>query len=396
MELSNSNEVREHVQAWENTADVAIIGGGIMGASTAYHLACRGCTNVVILEKDLLAQASTGLSVGGIRQQFSHPANIRLSQEAVRVFERFEERFGVNVEFRQVGYLFLAQSEDVWQEFLANVKIQRQHGVPVKVLAPDEIRHRWPYLNTDDLQGGTFCPEDGYADPYMAATGLAHTARQLGVRIEEQAKVTAIRIEGGKVKGVETTRGPVCAPVVVNVAGPWGGEVAKMAGFDLPVKPYRRQVFATQAFDSIPKPVPMILDIEPAFYFRGEGPGVLLGMSDPEEPSSFHTNVDYAFMERVVEAAVHRAPLLADAEILRGWGGLYAITPDDNPIIGSLPGVEGLFCAIGFSGHGFQQAPTVGRILGELILDGQTGFDLSPFAHDRFDKIAGKSETRVV
>jgi sarcosine oxidase subunit beta len=381
---------------WKDTADVAIVGGGIMGASTAYHLALRGCTDVVVLEKDLLAQASTGLSAGGIRQQFSHPANIRLSQEAVAVFERFEETFGVEIDFRQVGYLFLAQSEEVWQEFLANVQIQCALGVPVEALKPDEIKHRWPYLRIDDLRGGTFCAQDGYADPYMAAMGFANTARRLGVRIEEQTKVTAIEISGSRVRGVDTTRGPIAAPVVVNVAGPWGGQVAQMAGLDLPVRPYRRQVFVTQAFAPIPKPVPMILDIEPAFYFRGEGPGVLVGMSDPDEPTSFNTHVDYAFMERVIDAAIHRAPILEEAEILRGWGGLYAITPDDNPIIGPLPGAEGLYCAIGFSGHGFQQAPTVGRILAELILDGATGFDLSPFAHNRFDRVGAKAETRVV
>lgn len=378
------------------TADVVIIGGGIMGASTAYHLAQRGCTDLVILERDLLAQASTGLSAGGIRQQFSHPANIRLSQEAVRVFSRFKEQFDVDMEFRQVGYLFLAQSEQVWQEFLENVDIQLQYHVPVEVLTPDDIRHRWPYLHVADLQGGTFCAEDGYADPYMAAMGFANAARRLGVRIEEQTKVTGIRIEGGRTVGVETTRGQVSSPIVINVAGPWGGEVARLAGLDLPVRPYRRQVFVTKAFEAIPKPVPMILDIEPAFYFRGEGPGLLMGMSDPDEPSSFNTNVDYSFLERLIDRAVQRAPILEEAEIHRGWGGLYAITPDDNPIIGALPGADGLFCAIGFSGHGFQQAPTVGRILSELTLDGETDFDISPFAHDRFDRVMGKAETRVV
>jgi sarcosine oxidase subunit beta len=381
---------------WIETAEVAIVGGGIMGASTAYHLAHRGCTDVVILEKDLLAQASTGLSAGGIRQQFSHPANIRLSQEAVRVFERFEEQFGVDMEFRQVGYLFLAQSEEVWQEFLDNVEIQHRYDVPVEALSPGEIKHRWPYLHVDDLQGGTFCPEDGYADPYMAAMGFANAARRLGVRIEEQTKVTSIAVEGGQVRGVETTRGPISAPVVVDVAGPWGGEVAAMAGFHLPVQPIRRQVFVTAAFATIAKPVPMILDIEPAFYFRGEGPGILMGMSDPDEPPSFNLNWDYRFMEKVIDKAIHRAPLLEEAEINRGWGGLYAVTPDDNPIIAPLPGATGFYCAIGFSGHGFQQAPTVGRILAELILDGHTGFDLSPFAHDRFDRVTGKAETRVV
>lgn len=381
---------------WKATASVAIIGGGIMGASTAYHLAQRGCSDVVILERDLLAQASTGLSAGGIRQQFSHPANIRLSQEAVRLFERFEEVLGVDVEFRQVGYLFLAQSEDTWTEFQQNVEVQRRYAVPVEILSPEEIHYRWPYLNVSDLRGGTFCPEDGYADPYMAAMGFASAARRLGVRIEEQTRVTGIEIEGGRVRGVVTTRGPVAAPVVVNVAGAWGGEVGAMAGLDLPVRPYRRQVFVTQPFDPIPKPVPMILDIEPAFYFRGEGPSVLMGMSDADEPPSFRTHVDYRFMERVIDAAIHRAPLLEGAEILRGWGGLYEVTPDDNPIIAALPDVEGLYCAVGFSGHGFQQAPTVGRILSELVLDGETSFDLTPFRPDRFAGELAKGETRVV
>lgn len=381
---------------WKSKAQVAIIGGGIMGASTAYHLARRGCRDVVVLEKDLLAQASTGLSAGGFRQQFSHPANIRLSQESVRVFERFEEEFGVDMDFRQVGYLFLAQSDEVWQEFLDNAELQRQHKVPVEVLAPEEIKYRWPYLEVDDLCGGTFCAEDGYADPYMAAMGFANAARRLGVHIEEQTRVTAIHVDAGRVCGVETSRGLISTENIVDVAGPWGGQVAEMAGFDLPVKPFRRQVFVTQAFASIPKPVPMILDIEPAFYFRGEGPGILMGMSDADEPSSFNTNVDYAFLERLIEKAMIRAPILEEAEILRGWGGLYAVTPDDNPIIGALPGVEGLFCAIGFSGHGFQQSPTVGRILSELILDGETDIDLRSFAHDRFGKVTGKSETRVV
>jgi sarcosine oxidase subunit beta len=381
---------------WKSTADVVIIGGGIMGLSTAYHLTQRGCTDVVVFEKDMIAQASTGLSAGGIRQQFSNPANIRLSQEAVRVFEQFQERFGVDMEFRQVGYLFLAQSEEVWLEFLDNAQVQSQHNVPVEVLSPDEIKYRWPYLTVDDLMGGTFCPEDGYADPYMAAMGFANAARGLGARIEEQTEVVGIRVGSDRVSGVDTTRGPVTADRVVNVAGPWAGMVSQMTGHDLPVKPYRRQVFVTQAFEEIAKPVPMILDIEPAFYFRGEGPGILMGMSDPDEPSSFRTNIDYGFMERVIDAAIHRAPVLEDAEILRGWGGLYAVTPDDNPIITALPGVDGLFCAIGFSGHGFQQAPTVGRILCELVLDGETEFDLSPFAHDRFGRVTGKSETRVV
>lgn len=380
----------------KKTSGIVIVGGGIMGTSTAYYLAKRSATDVILLERDLLAQATTGLSVGGIRQQFSHPVNIRLSQHSVRVFENFKEEFGVNIYFRKAGYLFLAQKEKTWKDFLSSVETQREMNVPVEALTPEEVKKRWPYLRVDDLEGGTFGPEDGYADPYLVAMGFADQARRLGVRIEEKTEVTGIRVKDGRVEGVETNRGPIAAPVVVNVAGPWAGEVARMAGLVLPVRPFRRQVFATSPFDAIPRPVPMIIDQDLTFYFRGEEPNIIMGMSDTKEPSSFNTHVDRDFMEKVSEAAVHRAPVLEKAEIIRGWGGLYTITPDDNPIIGAAPSIEGLFCAIGFSGHGFQHAPAVGLIMSELILSGRSSFDLKPFAYDRFDGIKEDGERRVV
>ena len=381
---------------FKQTAEVVIVGGGIMGVCTAYYLASRGCKDVVILEKELLAQASTGLSVGGIRQQFSHPANIILSQESVRVFERFQEEFGVDIRYKQAGYLFLAQRESTWQDFLSAVRIQREQGVLVEVLFPEEIKNRWPYLHLSDVRGGTFGPKDGYADPYLTAMGFAKSARRLGVRIEEKTEVIGISIEGGKIQGVETSKGHLSAPVVVNVAGAWGGQVAGLAGYDLPVKPYRRQVFVTKSFDVLPRPVPMVIDMDVSFYFRGEEPGIILGMSDPDEPSSFNTHVDRDFLERIIEAAVRRAPVIEKAAILRGWGGLYAVTPDQNPIIGAMPGAEGFFSAVGFSGHGFQHGPAVGRILSDLICDGKTSFDLEPFDHKRFKEREKYGERWVV
>jgi sarcosine oxidase subunit beta len=380
---------------WQDRAEVVIIGGGIIGASTAYHLARRGLGDVVLVEKDLLAQASTGLSVGGIRQQFSHPANIKLSQESVRFFERFEQEFGVDIKLRQAGYLFLARKEETWREFLRSVKTQQRLGVPVETLAPGEISRRWPYLNVEDIVGGTFGPKDGYADPYLVTMGLAASARKLGVTIEELTKVTEIKTAGGRVSGVETTRGPISCSRVVNAAGPWAAEVARMAGLDVPVRPYRRQVFMTTPFDAIPKPAPMIIDQDAAFYLRGADPGLILGMSDPDEPSSFHLHVDREFMEKVVDAAIHRVPILEAARILRGWAGLYEITPDDNAIIGEIPALRGFYYACGFSGHGFQHGPAVGRILSELIVAGSTAFDLKPFAYDRFLKRT-EGERKVV
>lgn len=378
------------------TAEIAIIGGGIMGLSTAYYLAKKGCQDVVVLERDLLAQASTGLSLGGIRQQFSVPANIRLSQESIRVFDSFQEEFETDINFRRVGYLFLVQQERTWQEFLDGVKTQKRHQVPMDVYSPQEIKRRWPYLEVADLKGGTFGPEDGYADPYLVGMGFARAARNLGVRVEENTEVVGLKVEEGQVRSVETTRGSLSTPIVVNVAGAWGARVAKMAGIILPVKPLRRQVFMTKAFEAIPKPIPMIIDMDVSFYCRGEGPGLLIGMSDPEEPSSFNLHVDRDFLEKVIEAGIYRIPAIGKAEILRGWAGLYAITPDQNPIIGAVPNIEGFYGAVGFSGHGFQQGPAVGRLLSELILDGQTDFDLTPFAYDRFKMKKSIEERRVV
>ena len=366
-----------------------------MGTATAYHLAKRGLENIVLLEKGLLAQGSTGLSVGGIRQQFSHPANIRLSQESIRVFERFEQEFGVDIGFKRAGYLFLARTENTWQEFMASADIQLRLDVPVELMSPGQILEHWPYLNTEDIVGGTFCPADGYADPYLVTMGFAAAARRLGVQVEEMTEVTGIRVFRNRVQGVETGQGAVLTPLVVNTAGPWAAQVAQMAGRALPVEPCRRQAFMTDAFEALPRPVPMIIDQDVSFYLRGAAPGLILGMSDPQEPPGFHLHVDRDFMEKVVEAAVHRVPVLENAAILRGWAGLYEMTPDDNPIIGEMPSLGGFFCAAGFSGHGFQHGPAVGRILSELILDGRTDFDLVPFAFDRFAE-KRQGEKRVV
>ena len=379
------------------TAEVVIIGGGVMGASTAYQLARRGVHPVIILERDQLASGSTSLSAGGIRYQFSSEANIRIMLESVPVFEHFAEEFDTEIDFRQDGYLFLATTEETWTDFQANIALQQRMGVPVQLMSPDDIRELAPYLYLDDVIGGTFCPKDGYADPYSVAMGFAKKARELGVLIAEKTEVTDISVTGGRVTGVETPKGRIATPVVVNVTGAWAAQVGRMVGVDLPVKPYRRQVFVTHPFSALPPRIPMIIDFEPSFYFRREGPGILMGMTDKDEPSSFNTNVDWDFLTEVVEKAVHRAPVLEKAGFMRGWGGLYAVTPDDNPIIGKDIGrVEGFYCAVGFSGHGFMQSPAVGRILADLITTGNAGLDLSEFRLERFAHRESIGEKRVV
>lgn len=378
------------------SADVAVIGGGILGVSAAFFLSRNRKLRIAVFEKDLLAQGSTGLSVGGIRQQFSHPANICLSQNTLSFFSEFRQEYGIDLQFKKVGYLFLAQRKHTWATFKDNARTQRSLGVPVDLLTAEEIRHRWPYLNCDDVLGGTFGPEDGYADPYQVTMAIARAARKAGAVFYERTKVTGISIKKNRVTGLKTVRGAVSSPVVINAAGPWAGEICCMAGRSDPVFPYRRQVFVTKPFPAIPRPLPMILDFDSLFYMRAEGPGLLLGRSDPAEPSGFNTQVDRSFMERVIEAACHRVPVVEDARIAKGWAGLYTITPDENAIIGPVPGIEGFYSAIGFSGHGFQHGPAVGRILSELILDGKTPFDLTPYSPDRFTGKTLQGEQRVV
>jgi len=248
---------------------IIIIGGGIVGVSTAYFLAKRSQRDVILLERDLLAQASTGLCVGGIRQQFSHPANILLSQETIRQLRDFEREFHKKIDFHQTGYLFLTKKQATWEAFDECVKIQHKYGVPVEVLSPEEVKHRWPYLEVENLKGGIFGPEDGYVDPYDVTMAIANKARKMGISTFERTEVTDIRLENGRINGVETSQGFISSKIIVNAAGAWGGEIARMAGIDLPVQPYRRQVFITKAFDSIPRPVPMIIDKDTQIYIRG-------------------------------------------------------------------------------------------------------------------------------
>jgi sarcosine oxidase subunit beta len=378
-------------------ASVVIIGGGVMGTSTVYHLAKLGCQDVVLVEKNQLASGSTGLSAGGIRLQFSIEANIRISMESLHTFEHFVEEFETEIDFRQHGYLFLATELKDWAEFQANVAVQQRMGVPVRLLSPEEIRDMASYLYLDDVLGGTFCPRDGYADPYSVAMGFARQARRLGVRICEETEALDIKVNKGKVRAVVTNKGEIATPAAVNVAGAWAAQVGRMVGLELPVVPYRRQVFVTTPFDELPKQIPMIIDFAPSFYFRREGASILMGMTDRDEPPSFNTHFDLEFLARVGEKAAYRAPVLDRADFMRGWGGLYDVTPDDDPIIGKdIGGVEGFYCAVGFSGHGFMQSPAVGRILADLITTGQTDLDLSPFRLERFKAEEMVGEKRVV
>lgn len=367
------------------SADIVIIGAGIMGCSIAYHLAARGVTDVVVLERDAIGRGATADAAGGIRLQFSTETNIRLSQISLDYWEHFDERFGTSINFRQQGYLFLLTDEADVTVFRRNLSLQQSLGVPSRWVTPSEISELNPAVVIDDVLGGTFCPLDGWADTSTSTMGFARAARALGVRIFEDTPVTGISMRDGRVSGLHTSRGSIATPLVICCAGPQTRAVGALAGIDIPILPYRRMSFITEPFDAVPPTVPMTIEFSRSLYFHPESSGFLFGMSNADEPSSENKSVDEEWMATTVEALIERAPVFENASVMRGWAGFYEVTPDDNPILGYVDDIEGFIVAAGFSGHGFMQGPAIGIAIAELVIDGQTqSVDLVAFRPGRF------------
>ncbi len=392
----------------KSSADVVIVGGGCMGCSVAWHLAQRGITNLVLIEREAqLAAGSTGKNAGGVRHQFSHSANIALSIESIAMIARFEEIVGTPIDFHQDGYLFLLSKTADVAAFLKNVELQKAHGVDVRWLSPKEAAALSPGLDVTGVKGATYCPADGVADPNGVTLGFAKGAQAKGVEIVRETEVTGIRLDGGRVAEVRTSRGNIATPIVVNAAGPWAKSIGRMLGVDVPVEAERRHIFIASppgggSWDDaanagrVPRSKLLVIDFETTFYFHREGGGLLFGMGDPDERPGFDTTVRWDFLPKVIEVAMRRLPALADAAVSHAWAGLYEMTPDHNPIIGPSTDVDGFFTIGGFSGHGFQHAPAAGRILADLIAGRDPRFDLSPFALDRFASRTARGEGSVV
>lgn len=365
------------------TADIVIVGAGIVGCSIAYHLAAQGGAQIVVVEKDLICSGATGKSAGGIRQQFATELNVRLSLESLKMFHRMREELGIDPEFRQVGYLFMATTGKELDLFRRQAEFLQGYGIPVRMVSPDDIRRIVPYVRLDDIIGGAYCSTDGYAAPYEITMGYASAARRRGVTIHEQRAVTGILKDGDRVAGVETSHGPIHARVVVNAAGAEGGLVGTMADVDIPVKPYRRQLFVTGPLPEFSQEPPLTIDYHRNWYFRGEMGGCLFSGPKDDE-STFDTNVDWEHLAESVAKAVARVPVLEQAEIKRGWAGSYDLSPDNNAILGAAPDLPGFYMATGHSGHGFMHGPATGKLMAELILTGKTSIDISALRLERF------------
>ena len=367
-------------------AEVAIIGGGVMGASVAYHLALRGQRDVLLLERgDVFGQGATGKCAGGIRFQFGSEINIRLSLESIPMLERFEEELDQPIGLHQGGYLFvLTRAADV-QVFRRNVDLQRRLGVPTEWLEPDQVRHQLPLLKFDDALGGTFNARDGLCDPSSVVNGYVHAARRLGVTCLTNVEVTGLRVTRHRVTTVVTPPGDIEAGSVVNAAGPFAGEVGRMMDLDLPIVPLRRQMLVTTPLPEVPSDFPFVIDFATGLYFHREGPGIMTGMANPSEPVGSDERVDLAWEQVHLEAAVQRFPLLAQAGLAHHWAGLYEMSPDAHPLIGRLEPIQNAYVVAGFSGHGFMHGPIAGKLVAEVILDGNaSSLDIGVLSPTRF------------
>ena len=378
------------------SASVVVIGGGVIGLSIAYHLASSGVRDVVLVEKNEFGSGSTGKAAGGVRAQFSDPANIELGQRSLRTFERFHEEFGQEIDLQQVGYLFLLDRSEHVEEFERNVALQNDMGVPSRMIDVAEAQRLSPLISTDGLLAAAFCPTDGHCTPESVVLGYAAAARRAGARLLRGTTVEAIEVDGQTIEAVRTDRGTIHTDTVVCAAGPWSQAIGAMVGVELPVIPMRRQILTTEPLEGLDPRTPFSIDFGTSFYFHGEGSGLLLGMSDPDESPGFKLQRSDAWLPRLGEAIENRAPRISEVGITGGWAGLYEMTPDHNALIGEAQGLARFLYATGFSGHGFLMGPAVGEVMRDLYRGSTPVVDISRLDVSRFDGGDTRPELNIV
>ncbi|MFD8334215.1 NAD(P)/FAD-dependent oxidoreductase [Streptomyces solisilvae] len=379
------------------SADVVIIGGGVMGVSIAFHLAEAGVTNIVVVERGDLGRGSSGKPIGGVRAQFSDPLNIELGSRSLRAFEDFPHRPGADIRFDTVGYLFLLDSERQASDFAAGVGLQNSLDVPSRMIGPEDAQRLCPYLSTDGLVAAAYSPADGHARPGLVVQGYAAAAARAGVTIATRTAVRGMDTAGDRVVAVHTSHGRIACSAVICAAGAWSARIGDMVGVHLPVRPVKRQLAFTAPLAPPAPRIPFTIDFSSTAYFHNSDDGLLLGLADPGQAEGFDTTWTPEWLELFRTVARHRAPALADMETAGGWAGLYEVTPDHNALIGRSGELPNFLYAAGFSGHGFLQAPAVGEVVRDLYLEREPFTDVSPLSADRFHRGAEiRPEAHVV
>ncbi len=382
------------------TADAVIIGAGINGLATAYELGKLGLKNIVVVEKSYIGSGSTGRCGGGIRQQWTTRENIRLAQESVRMYEDMSAMLGYQVFFRQGGYLMITETEKDLPALKKAVELQNQCNVPTEFLQPEDCLRIVPDLNISNLKGATFCPKDGTAYPFAVVWGYAKACHKMGVKIFIRTELTGINTDEGRIRGVETDRGPISTPILINCAGPWSRHIAAQVGVSLPNRQERHEIMVSESM----KPFldPMVISITNGIYFsqsmRGE---IVGGIGDPAEPhwtrpEQFDTRSQLRFAVRFAKALTGYYPRASRVRMMRQWAGMYDVTPDHRPILGGVDGLDGYYHICGFSGHGFMLGPVTGQRMARHITTGQPDDIITSLSLDRFEKGEIQADAFVV
>jgi sarcosine oxidase subunit beta len=361
-----------------------VIGGGAIGASAAFHLGEAGVADVVLVEKAELGSGSTSRAAGGVRSLFSERVNVELGMRSLAAYADFPHRPGKAIDLHRVGYLFLLSLQSQAEQFQASVDLQRSLGIRSEMIDVGAAARLSPLIETNGLIGAAWSPDDGYCTPESVVAGYATGARHFGVTIIRDCEVESIDVVGGAIRGVRTTRGAITTAAVICAAGAWSAGVGRMVDVDLPVTPLRRQVVVTEPVPGRMLAGPMTIDASSLLYFHSEGPGLLIGMSDPGEVPGFSDESSDAWLPTLVEAIARRIPTMLEVGIRSNWAGLYEITPDNNALVGEASSVSRFLYATGFSGHGFMQAPAIGEVIRDLYLGVPPPVDVSDLAAERF------------
>ncbi|HCL24835.1 MAG TPA: hypothetical protein DHW65_00615 [Dehalococcoidia bacterium] len=371
------------------TADVVVIGGGVIGTSLLFNLGRLGVTDTLLVEKDVLGSGSTGRSQTICRMHYSNPVTATMAWESLGIFTHFGEVVGGESGFVETGYLVVVKEEDRGG-LERNVALQYQLGIDTMQVTADDLRDIAPMVSVSDDEVMAWEPQSGYADAHMVTTSYGIRAREMGAEVSLRNAASAIEVEGCKVRAVVTEQGRVETPVAVVASGPWSKGVLAQVGVDVPLVPVRHQVASlSRPVDKLPLH-PMVGDIAQSFSFRPDGREQTMmgfGPDGDDDLETYNQGVDMDVMAEALSCLAHRIPAMAEAEFRRGWSGLFTTTPDWHPILDAVPGIEGLYCAIGFSGHGFKLSPMIGVTMAELIVEGKaSSVDISPLRFNRFQE----------
>lgn len=370
-----------------NSADVVVIGGGVIGCSTAYNLAKLGAGKVAVVEKGYLASGATGRCGAGMRMQWGTETNCLLSRESVKMLANLPERLEVDVdiEFTQNGYLLLAYGDKMETQFKKNLELQRSLDIPARWVTPREALEIVPFLNIDELRGAAYCAADGHCNPFMVTEAYARAARNLQVEIYTETEVQGIETKNGNILAVRTNQGEIKTNTVVNAAGGYAKTIGRMAGIELPIFPERHEILVTEPVE--PTMGPMVMSFYHNLYCQQSPHGsFIMGIGHPDEPESFDIRSSWQFLRDMASRVVGILPPLAKLNVIRQWAGLYDMCPDRTPILGNSPQLQRFYTAAGFSGHGFMISPITGQLMAEMILDQPTTFPVQMFDAGRFER----------